>query len=80
MATTQQQSKDDPRVTLAIWDANNPYSYAEVRGTVVSTAIGQEAADHINACSQRYTGADYSFGATDKRIIYRIAPIKQRQQ
>lgn len=71
---------NDPRVTVAIWDANNPYSYAEVRGTVVGTFVGDEAAAYINACSQRYTGADYGFGATDKRIVYRIEPTKQRMQ
>lgn len=71
---------NDARVAVAIWDANNPYSYAEVRGTVVGTVTGQEAADHINALSQKYTGGPYGFGATDKRIIYKIAPLKQRAQ
>ena len=71
---------NDPRVTVAIWDAENPYAYAEVRGTVVGTVTGPEAAAHINTCSQRYTGADYAFGPTDKRIVYRIAPLKQRMQ
>ncbi len=68
----------DPRVTVAIWNAENPYAYAEVRGRVVSTAIGQEAADHIHALSNKYTGAPYGFGPTDQRIIYRIEPIRQR--
>jgi PPOX class probable F420-dependent enzyme len=71
---------NDARVTVAIWDAENPYSYAEVRGTVVGTAVGQEAADHINACSRKYTGGDYAFGDTDKRIIYRVKPTRQRMQ
>jgi PPOX class probable F420-dependent enzyme len=69
---------NDPRVTVAIWNADNPYSYAEVRGRVVSTAVGQEAADHINALSDKYTGGPYAFGPTDSRIIYRIEPIRQR--
>ena len=69
---------NDARVTVAIFDAANPYHYAEVRGRVVSTAVGAEAADHINALSNKYTGADYGFGATDKRIIYRIEPLRQR--
>jgi PPOX class probable F420-dependent enzyme len=71
---------NDARVTVAIWDAENPYSYAEVRGMVVGTTVGQEAADHIDACSQRYTGADYAFGDTAKRIIYRVEPTRQRMQ
>ena len=69
---------NDARVTVAIFDAANPYHYAEVRGRVVGTAVGTEAADHINALSNKYTGADYRFGATDKRIIYRIEPLRQR--
>jgi PPOX class probable F420-dependent enzyme len=71
---------NDPRVTVAIWHADNPYSYAEVRGTVVGTTVGQAAADHINACSQKYTGGPYAFGSTDTRIIYRVAPLRQRSQ
>jgi general stress protein 26 len=71
---------NDARVTVAIWDAENPYSYVEVRGTVVGTETGQAAADHINACSQKYTGGPYAFGPTDRRIIYKIAPLKQRAQ
>ena len=69
---------NDPRVTVAVWNAENPYNYAEVRGRVVGTVVGQEAADHIHACSQRYTGGPYGFGATDARIIYKIAPDRQR--
>lgn len=68
----------DPRVTVAIIDAENPYHYAEVRGRVVGTTIGQEAGDHINALSHKYTGAPYAFGSTETRIIYRIEPIRQR--
>lgn len=68
----------DARVTVTIWDAANPYHYAEVRGTVVSTTAGQEAADHINMLAAKYVGGPYTFGATDTRIIYRIEPVRQR--
>lgn len=68
----------DPRVTIAIWDADNPYRYAEVRGRVVGTTVGQDAADHINALAEKYTGGPYGFGPTDTRIIYRVEPIRQR--
>lgn len=69
---------NDARVTVAIFDAINPYHYSEVRGRVVSSTAGQEAADHINALSLKYTGGEYRFGPTDKRIIYRIEPFRQR--
>ena len=71
---------NDPRVTVAIWDTDNPYHYAEVRGTVVGTVTGQAAADHINALSQKYTGGPYGFGPTGTRIIYKIKPLRQRGQ
>ena len=70
----------DPRVTVAIWDAANPYSYAEIRGYVVGTTAGAEAADSIEKLSHKYTGAAYAFGPTDDRIIYRVAADRQRFQ
>jgi PPOX class probable F420-dependent enzyme len=70
----------DPRVTVAIWHADNPYSYAEVRGHVVGTTTGAEAAENIEKLSHKYTGAPYSFGPTDDRIIYRVAVDRQRLQ
>jgi general stress protein 26 len=33
----------DPRVTVTIWDATDPYRYVEVRGEVVETVTGPEA-------------------------------------
>ena len=68
----------DPRVTVAIWDADNPYRYAEVRGRVVGTTVGPDAGDHIDALAMKYTGAAYAFGSRDSRIVYRIEPIRQR--
>ncbi|MTV27109.1 PPOX class F420-dependent oxidoreductase [Nitriliruptoraceae bacterium ZYF776] len=65
----------DPRVTVLIWDAENAYRYVEVRGRVDAVVRGQEARDHIDACSQRYTGKDYPAGnITSERAILRIAP------
>ncbi len=71
---------NDPRVTIAIWDADNPYHYAEVRGRVVSTTVGDEAAKNIDSLSEKYTGGPYSIGPTDTRIIYRVEPERQRMQ
>ncbi|MEY4606780.1 MAG: hypothetical protein RLY45_1540 [Actinomycetota bacterium] len=68
----------DPRVTVAIWDAGNPYHYAEVRGRVVGTVVGAEAGEHIEKLSRKYVSGPYTFGPTDRRIIYRIEPIRQR--
>lgn len=68
----------DPRVTVTIWDATNPYSYAEVRGRVVAFVRGQEARDHIDALSRTYLGSDYDPAAiSSERVILRIAPDVQ---
>ncbi|MFA9431766.1 TIGR03618 family F420-dependent PPOX class oxidoreductase [Egicoccus sp. AB-alg2] len=65
----------DPRATVLIWDADDPYRYVEVRGKVVEVVRGQAARDHIDACARRYVGRDYDPDAiTSERAILRIAP------
>src|SRR6478736_10070333 len=49
----------DPRVTVLIHSAENPWDWAEVRGTVTETIGGQQARDHIDELSQKYMGTDY---------------------
>ena len=41
----------DPNVTVMIWQLDDPYSYAEVRGVVTDTVRGPEARLHIDALS-----------------------------
>jgi PPOX class probable F420-dependent enzyme len=67
----------DPRVTVTVWDAENPYTYVEVRGEVVGTVGGQEARDHIDQLAQKYTGADYAREVTSERVILQIRPTKE---
>ncbi|MEX0836464.1 MAG: PPOX class F420-dependent oxidoreductase [Nitriliruptor sp.] len=64
----------DPRVTVAVIDHENPYRYVEVRGHVIEVVRGQEARDHIDACSQRYFGKDYPSPIQSERAILRIEP------
>ena len=67
----------DPRVTVTIWDADNPYSFVEVRGHVVDTVTGDEARGNIDALSQKYMGRDYASDIQSERVILRIAPDRQ---
>ena len=70
--------ESDPRVTLTIRDEQNPYRYAEVRGQVVETAGGQEARDHIDELSQKYTGGDYPPGnIVSEWVMLWIVPNRQ---
>jgi PPOX class probable F420-dependent enzyme len=69
----------DPRVTVTVIDAASPYRYVEVRGEVVQTVRGQEARDHIDQLSQKYTGGPYDASAIQtERVILRITPSRQR--
>ena len=67
----------DPRVTVTIWDADNPYSFVEVRGQVVDTVTGDEARGNIDALSQKYMGRNYASDIQSERVILRIAPDRQ---
>jgi PPOX class probable F420-dependent enzyme len=64
----------DPRIAIAIIDADNPYRYVEVRGRV--TDITEQGADeHIDRMAKKYLGQDkYPFRQPgEKRVIYKIA-------
>jgi PPOX class probable F420-dependent enzyme len=68
----------DPRVTVMIMDAADPYHYAEVRGRVVATVRGPEARAHIDKLSRKYRGKDYDPSIIrSERVILRIAPEAQ---
>jgi PPOX class probable F420-dependent enzyme len=67
----------DPRVTVTIWEASNPWIYGEVRGTVVETVAGPEARAHIDALSRKYTGHDYANPIQSERVILKVAPVRQ---
>jgi PPOX class probable F420-dependent enzyme len=67
-----------PDVTVTIWDASDPYRYAEVRGRVSGQVRGDEARAHIDALSQRYRGRDYDGVIRSERVVLRIDPVRQR--
>jgi PPOX class probable F420-dependent enzyme len=71
----------DPRVTVMIWERDDPYTYVEVRGRVVETVRGPEARAHIDALSQKYRGRDYDPAIIkSERVILRIAPDVQHER
>ena len=68
----------DPRVAIAIWNAEDPYEYVEVRGIVESTLHGAEARAHIDELSQKYRGEPYRPRIKSERVILKIRPTRQR--
>ncbi|MFD7923895.1 PPOX class F420-dependent oxidoreductase [Streptomyces sp. NPDC059740] len=69
----------DPRVTVMINPADNPYVYAEIRGEATLTTDG--ARELVDTISRRYTGQDYADFNPDAvndgpRVVVRVRPSK----
>ena len=67
----------DPRVTVTIWDMEDPYRFVEVRGEVVEKVKGMEAREHIDELSHKYRGKLYQTPIRSQRVVLRIAPSRQ---
>lgn len=65
----------DNRVAISIFDAQNPYRQAMVRGKAVQdTRI--DAEKHIDTLAMKYLGYDKypRHGPEEKRVVFRIKP------
>lgn len=66
----------DPRVTITIFNAENPYQFVEARGTVTTTITGDDARDHIDSLAKKYMGADEYPGDRNTRVVVKMTPLK----
>jgi PPOX class probable F420-dependent enzyme len=66
----------DPRVTVCVFDQEDPYSYVEVRGTATMTEEGGRAL--IDEFAGKYRGLDsYPWDQPDTvRVVVRVNPDK----
>jgi PPOX class probable F420-dependent enzyme len=65
----------DPRITVLIHSAEDPWDWSEVRGHVVEMVGGDEARPHIDELSRKYVGRDYRNPIGPQgRIILKVAP------
>jgi PPOX class probable F420-dependent enzyme len=58
----------DPRVSISITDADNPFSMAQVRGRVVERRDDAAAWEIIDRISEKYTGGPYAV-RTDRELF-----------
>jgi len=72
-----QNVSHDSRVSLVVWDRENPYREGEVRGRVIDTVRGPEAREHIDKLARKYTGAPYGVPIQSERVILCIEPVHQ---
>lgn len=69
----------DPRVSVVVQPADNPYMYAEIRGTAgLTTEGGRELIDEL---AQKYVGKKYvEFNPASaheaERVVVRVTPRK----
>ncbi|MGW1889872.1 PPOX class F420-dependent oxidoreductase [Streptomyces sp. NPDC002004] len=69
----------DPRVSVVVQPADDPYTYAEIRGTAEITTQGADGL--IDELSMKYTGKKYAefnpdSAADSQRVIVRVTPQK----
>ena len=59
----------DPRVAITVWDADNPFDQASMRGRVVEmTTEGADA--HIDKLAKKYVGVDsYTLRRPDEQRV-----------
>ena len=60
----------DPRISVTVFDGDNPYRYFEVEGEAELVVEGAE--EHIEALSERYRGGP--FGGPRDRVIVKVKP------
>lgn len=66
----------DPRVSVVLIDPENPYQYAEIRGTVSLTTEG--GPELIEELSQRYTGSAFREKGTRQRSGWSAGSLRRR--
>lgn len=68
----------DPRITVGVFDINNPYEYVSISGKVVKKTTGKAADDHIDKLSLKYRGEPKykRWDPNEKRVIFTIRPSK----
>ncbi|MFI6307338.1 PPOX class F420-dependent oxidoreductase [Amycolatopsis thailandensis] len=65
----------DPRVSVSVFEQENPYNYVEIRGTVEMTDEGGR--ELINELSHKYLDKDYPDEPAEVvRVLVRITPTK----
>jgi PPOX class probable F420-dependent enzyme len=65
-----QNLRRDARVSVLVWDNDNPYRYVEVEGTAeLEQDVGTE---HMHRMSRKYTGKDWHTPVD--RLIVRVTP------
>ena len=66
----------DSRVALCVIDPNEAGRYIQVRGRVLEIISGDEAWQHINKMSEKYSGRAYRGREGEERVKVVIEPLR----
>ena len=71
--------RHDPRVSVSLFNPDNPYEYVTVEGTATLAVEG--GADLIQKLSWKYSGAPYTAdeGTDNVRVVVRVTPTRVYQ-
>lgn len=74
--------KRDPRVTVEVHPADDPYAYVTVTGTAELDENEEEANRHIDKLSEKYRGITpyRGYNADERRVIVRVRPERVRSR
>ena len=66
--------RNDPRVSISLFDPDNPYSYVTINGTATIEKDG--GPELIQELSRKYTGGPYTLdeGTDNVRVVVRVVP------
>lgn len=65
----------DPQVTIEVTDADDPYTYVEIRGTAELVLDG--AREHIEELAEKYTGGPFGgFQPGVRRVKVVVSPTR----
>jgi PPOX class probable F420-dependent enzyme len=70
----------DHRVALCVTDPGHAGRYVQIRGRVIEIIRGDEALEHINRLSQKYSGRAYQGREGEQRLKVVIEPQHVRYQ
>jgi PPOX class probable F420-dependent enzyme len=69
----------DPRVTVTLWNREDPYQYLEIRGVVEDFIEGAPAREHIDKLAWRYFGRPYiQEQIQSERVVLKIRPLNPK--
>jgi PPOX class probable F420-dependent enzyme len=62
----------DPRCTVLVYPADDPYRWVAVRGRAQMTTEGAD--EHIDRLARKYTGSGWKSKPGERRLIVRVRP------